>query len=388
MRRIKILIIVLTSVFMFSITGSRPLIPMYAEDLGAPNYLIGLIVALFSFLPLFLSVKLGKIVDESGSKKFLGISLLVGGISLIFPFLFDNLVGVILSQIFAGLAHIVYVVAMQSFAGGFAEKEWREYFINLFSISVALGSFLGPLVGGIIAEVYGFSIALLGGGVLLISMIPFVKWVEDHDEKTQTKEEKRKEKDFKLVGLFKIKSLQYAFLVSALILLAKDTYIAFFPLLARDYGINESMIGLIVSLNAAAGILIRLMLPFLISHMNRRTIINSSILLSGVIFLLHPFISSTFLLIVLSFILGIGLGIGQPLSIATTVESLPSNKIGEGLGLRLTINRLTQLVTPVSLGGIASFVGIGGVFYFTGFIVVGGILVYFKKVGDSSRTSI
>ncbi|TFJ89934.1 MFS transporter [Lentibacillus salicampi] len=84
--------------------------------------------------------------------------------------------------------------------------------------------------------------------------------------------------------------------------------------------------------------------------------------------------ANTTLLIVLSFVLGIGLGIGQPLSIATTVESLPNNKIGEGLGLRLTINRLTQLLTPISMGGVATIVGFGGVFYSTGAIVVVGIL--------------
>lgn len=146
----RTLIIVLTSTFMFSIAGSRPLIPLYADDLGASRILIGLIVALFSFLPLFISVKIGRIVDESGSKKFLGIGLLIGGISLIIPFFLNNLIGVFISQIVGGLAHVVYLVAMQSFAGGFPEKRLREYFINIFSISVAIGSFLGPLVGGFI----------------------------------------------------------------------------------------------------------------------------------------------------------------------------------------------------------------------------------------------
>ncbi|GGB48220.1 MFS transporter [Lentibacillus populi] len=375
-RKTRTLIVLLTSTFMFSIAGSRPLIPLYADNLGASNILIGLIVALFSFLPLFVSVKIGKIVDEIGSKRFLKLGLLMGGISLIIPFFINNLYGVFISQISAGLAQIVFVVAMQSFTGGFSEKDLREYFINIFSISVALGSFLGPLFGGFISDFYGYPIALMSGGVLLIMIIPLVKRIDDHY--VYSGKESIKENNYSIFHLFKFKSLQYAFLMSALILVAKDTYTAFFPLLAREYGISNFIIGFIISLNAAAGILIRLLLPFMLSYLQRRMIINISILLSGIVLLLHPLFSSQLILIGLSFVLGIGLGIGQPLSIASTVEYLPSNQIGEGLGLRLTINRLTQVLTPVSVGGVSALFGIGSVFYFTGFIVLGGIIGFLK----------
>ncbi len=52
---------------MISIAGSRPLIPLYASNLGASPTEIGLIVALFSSLPMFLSIKAGKVIDRIGA---------------------------------------------------------------------------------------------------------------------------------------------------------------------------------------------------------------------------------------------------------------------------------------------------------------------------------
>ncbi|TFJ90640.1 MFS transporter [Lentibacillus salicampi] len=297
-RKIRTLIVLITSVFAFSIVGSRPLIPLYANTLGATNFLVGIIVALFSFFPLFISVKLGRVVDKKGVKKLLCLGLLFGAVSLIIPFFINNLTGLIISQIIAGTAQIIYIVAMQSYAGGFAD---REYYINLFSISIAIGSFLGPLFSGFISDIYSYTIALMIGGVLLLLVIPLVSLFKEHEIRLESEEEDKLE-NFNMFSMFKLKSLQYAFLVSVLVLFAKDTYIAFFPLLASEHGINNSIIGLIISLNAAAGILIRLMLPFLLAHMSRRIIINMSILISGLIFLLHPLVSSTTLSAVLFFV--------------------------------------------------------------------------------------
>lgn len=74
---------------------------------------------------------------------------------------------------------------------------------------------------------------------------------------------------------------------------------------------------------------------------------------------------------VLSFILGMGLGIGQPLSISTTILSLPKNRVGEGLGLRLSVNRLTQVVGPITFGAVANLLGYSAVFW-----IVGGVIFF------------
>jgi MFS family permease len=87
-----------------------------------------------------------------------------------------------------------------------------------------------------------------------------------------------------------------------------------------------------------------------------------------------PFSEQVAFWMILSFLLGIGLGIGQPLSISTTITYSPEHRIAEVLGLRLSFNRLTQVLAPLILGGLSGIIGIHAVFW-----LIGAILIYGSK---------
>ncbi|WP_209125063.1 MFS transporter [Alkalihalobacillus sp. BA299] len=377
----KIWIMICTSLFMFSLVGSRPLIPVYSSFLGATNFQIGLIIALFSLMPLFIAVPFGKIIDKLGSKIPLILAVMLGSISLIIPYFFNALTGLYISQILAGLAQLIFVLAMQTYLGEFSKSKLRDYYIAIFSIGVAIGSFAGPLASGFLTDSAGYSNALAILGIVIISTFPFIFFLKQGKERASQKEKVQVEKK-KSFDLLFISDLRKAFLVSAVVLLAKDIYLAFFPLIAMDKGMSASVIGFIISLNAIAGIAIRVLLPHLIKKYSRSIVIAYSIMSAGIIFILTPLLSNVFLLGFFSFILGLSLGIGQPLSISITINSLPKERVGEGLGLRLSINKMTQVLMPVLLGGISAVGGMASVFYISGLLIMMGSFNSKKKTED------
>ncbi|MDV2885514.1 MFS transporter [Alkalihalophilus pseudofirmus] len=366
----SILIFICTSLFMFSLIGSRPLIPIYSNHLGATNLQIGAIIALFSLLPLFMAIPLGKLIDRIGSKTPLVVSVLIASLSLVIPYFLSTLLGVYISQVLSGLSQLVFVLAMQSYIGGNRKYKIRDYYIAIFSIGVAIGSFIGPLVSGILTDRVGYSVTLGALGALIILALPFIPFIKGKETSIQKEEFSNK----KSSDLFLISDLRKAFIVSAIVLLAKDIYLAFFPLLAMDKGLSATMIGLLISLNALAGILIRTLLPYLVKKYSTNIIISYSIMCAGIAFLTIPMLTNSFLLGFVSFLLGLSLGIGQPLSISITINSLPPDRVGEGLGLRLSINKLTQVVMPLLLGGISALGGIASIFYVSGFLIISASL--------------
>ncbi|WP_342046207.1 MFS transporter [Bacillus sp. OTU530] len=357
--------------FMITIAGSRPLIPLYARDLGASHAEIGVIVALFSFLPLFLSIKAGKIIDRIGVRSPLIFGILSGSLSMIILAIFNNLVGIYISQIFSGLAQLIFVLAIQAYAGLFSKSKLREYFIAVFSIAVAAGSFVGPLISGGLSDLLSNTYAFFVLGIVILLAVPLSFLLRNLQvKKIELVEQGEKgENSFKLL---RIQDLRKAVLVSSLVLLAKDAYIAFFPLLAAEKGVSTLVIGVIISLNAAAGILIRIILPWVVRRLKRSVIITISIVVAGSIYILNPFVDSVIGLSILAFILGFCSGIGQPLSIFTTINSLPQDRVAEGLGMRLMFNKLTQVIAPLSLGAVSGIVGMSGVFYVCGAIIMAG----------------
>ncbi|MCI2255619.1 MFS transporter [Domibacillus sp. PGB-M46] len=353
---------------MSSIAGSRPLVPLYASDLGASYAEIGVIVALFSFLPLFLSIKSGKIIDRIGIKIPLAVSILFGSVSMILLAMFTNILGLYVSQVFSGLSQLIFVLAIQAYAGQFLKRKLREYYITLLSIGIAFGSFIGPLIGGFLSDIYSYTYAFLLLGAILFLLLP-ISFLFKKEKSYLDKPKRQRENSF---GLVRISNLRKAIVVSSVILLARETYTAFFPLLAADKGISNAAIGVIIALNAGAGILIHKILPWLSRLFNRNLVVTVSIIISGLIYLFNPLTDNVMWLSILSFILGFFTGIGQPLSIFMTIEALPNERMAEGLGLRLMFNKLTQIIGPLSLGTISSSLGMSGVFYLCGTLIMIG----------------
>ena len=61
-------------------------------------------------------------------------------------------------------------------------------------------------------------------------------------------------------------------------------------------------------------------------------------------------------------LLGLGLGLGQPLTLAWVAATSPANAMGTAVAVRLTGNRLAQLVAPIMLGAMAGPAGVAAVF--------------------------
>lgn len=368
----KYSILLSTSFFTLSIAGTRPVVPLFAKDLGASNAEIGLIVTMFSLIPLFISIILGKIIDKKGTKLPLVISIIIGFISLTVPFLIQNMLGIYLSQLFTGVSQLIFVLSLQSYAGSFSENKITENYIALFSIGVAVGGFAGPILNGLLSDIYSYPFAILISGLVILIALPFSLFMNDTDSSNEQHRNQAESKQSNSFDLIKNAGIRKAIIISAVLLLGKDMYTAFFPLLAEERGISNALIGIIISINALGGVLIRLILPTILQHYKNSRVITVSLIFVGILFLLNPFIGNVIVLSLLSFLLGLFLGIGQPLSIAATIQALPSARIGEGLGLRLSFNKLTQVVAPVILGSISTIFGVISIFLLTGIMVLVG----------------
>jgi len=81
------------------------------------------------------------------------------------------------------------------------------------------------------------------------------------------------------------------------------------------------------------------------------------------------------MLVLTAFLLGLGLGSAQPLTIMLTYHHAPPGRSGEALGMRLTVNKITQISIPLVFGGIGAVFGLAPVFWANAaFLLAGGIV--------------
>jgi MFS family permease len=74
-------------------------------------------------------------------------------------------------------------------------------------------------------------------------------------------------------------------------------------------------------------------------------------------------------------LLGIGAGVGQPLSMTMVFNASPRGREGEAAGMRITVNQVAHFVIPLFFGAVGSTVGYAAVFLTNaGFLMAGGVI--------------
>ncbi|MEI4771616.1 MFS transporter [Psychrobacillus sp. FJAT-51614] len=374
---------ILLLIFLFHtvVNATRPVITLSADEYGASIFVIGILTSSFAFLPLIFSIHAGKIIDKIGDR----IPIIVGFVSLvagmIVPAMSSTIWALFVSQLLLGIGNISIPIALQNQLGNQTTKRNRDYYFSMFSLCVALGAVIGPLFGGYLSEhisfqmVYIFSMII--GFIAIIFSLKIPKL-----EKLITREPTKMIESIKLLENPLIRRALFS---SALVLYSKDIFVAYFPLLGKQMNLSTSTIGWIIALQGLATMFVRFVLPKLLEVYKRDYILFISILVAGISFLLLPLSNSVIIIAMLAIIMGLGLGCGQPISMTTTYNASPPDRTGEVLGLRITINRLFQLVAPTFFGVIGGSIGMIGVFLFSGVFLVGGSL-FFREAKQNSDT--
>jgi predicted MFS family arabinose efflux permease len=383
-----IFIVCIAGLYMLMIMGTRPTISLFAHDLGASINQIGLITSLFSLFPLIFSILLGRLIDRLNSKKTLIVGGYLGIIGILIPGFSPNYFGLIISQLIAGSAQTILILAAQDYVGRISTRKNRNQYVSWFSLGVAIGTLVGPLLSGIISNYYNysstfFSLAFIGFlSCILIHFIPNVKPMLMAEMNADSNDNHPS-----FIDLLRIPSLRLALLLSALILFAKDLYFTFFPLLGLYFGYSNLTIGILLSLNGIASVIIRFFLNPLTNRYGTITVFIASMIVTCTSYIAMPFFPQVLIAGVIAFILGVGLGIGQPLSISLTIDSALSGRVAEALGIRLTVNRLTQVISPILLGAFANFIGLINMFIVSSAIIAAGTGIANKSKRKSALTS-
>lgn len=133
------------------------------------------------------------------------------------------------------------------------------------------------------------------------------------------------------------------------------------------------MIGVVIGTQAVAAFAVRLWMPSLARQHGEKRVLTWPLLIAGATYFLFPMFEHPVILGAISFLLGLALGCGQPLSLILTYNYSPHGRAGGALGMRLTVNKFTQIAVPLLFGSLGSAFSIYPIFWSNAvFLLVGG----------------
>ena len=356
--------------------GSKVLVSLFALELGAAQIMLGVIAAFYSLCPMLLALYAGKLTDRIGVMRPVILGSLGISLSLTLPGLMPHLPVLYLSAILIGASHVFYNVAVQNLVGLLSSPADRTRNFSNLSLCIASGGFLGPIIAGFVIDHIGHAT-----GYLCLAVLPGLSaallFHSRHKLSALRGTHAKKEKEAVYsAGLLRHPPLRRVLITSGIILTAIDLFQFYMPIYGHKIGLSATAIGFVLASFAGASFLVRIIMPRIVSRLGEERVLLISIFMASVTYLFFPWIEQGTLLVIIAFLLGLGTGCGQPLTLMMIYERAPSERTGEAIGLRMAINNLTHIVVPLFFGALGSAFGVAPVFLAnSAMLATGGFLI-------------
>lgn len=380
-----LLLILLNSAFIQAgVYVVRPMVSYRALELGADAFLVGFIGSAFAIAPLIFAIVMGKWVDRGRDGTALLIGSSVSMLVTIALVLVESLPFLFLAMPLLGIGHLFAMLGGQTMIANRSEDKKYEKNFGLLTFYASVGHAFGPFVGGILADRGGIEVeensALIFAVVLFVlaalSVIPLAKKgkILQRDEQLSGSAVKK---------VLAVKGYKSAIFVAGSSTAVVDVILIFLPVLGRELGFGSAQIGILLAIRAVASMGVRVVLGRISDRYGMKFILNGGALITMLGTIALAFITDFTILAIAIAITGFAMGIGQPATMAWVSRiSYPEHR-GLAISIRLTSNRLGQVLVPAVAGTIAS-AGIGSVFFLLAALQAASIVVTQKALPDQA----
>jgi DHA1 family multidrug resistance protein-like MFS transporter len=300
------LITLLLSVFiaLLGIGIIVPIMPVFAKELGAGGFALGMIIAAFSVTRGLFQPIVGNLSDRWGRKGFLMAGLLIYGIvGLLIPMATD-VNHLILIRGFHGVGSAMIVPIGMAYMSLLAPAGHESRYMSYLNVAIFCGIGCGPIIGGSLSDLWGlpsvfYTMAGLSLSALLLVVIYMPRQVAgaEAEEANFVKSLVSMVRSRKTAGILMARYATMILMVPSM---------AFIPLLMSEWqGITGLQVGFVIACRTLVNAVLQVPFGKLADRYSKRKIFIVSCLMISVIVYCIPFCQTVAVMAVVYLLLGI-----------------------------------------------------------------------------------
>jgi MFS family permease len=353
--------------------GSRVVVSLFALESGATQMQVGFLMALYALCPMLFAIAIGRLADRVGPR----LPMLLGstglGIALLLNVLWPTLTMLYIASFLLGSSFHFFFVTVTGVAGGIGGAENRSRNYAIVSLGFSGAGFVGPLIAGFSIDYLGYMKTFMI--LAAFTVIPILMLLRNPGFLPGAAKSSGAASGG-VMELWRSPRLRNTFIASGFISAGWDLFNFYMPVYGHGIGLSASAIGIILGTFALATFVIRAVLPWLIKRTSEVQILIYAIFVAAFAFTLFPLFAHPVALGAVAFLLGLGVGCGQPMSMSLIYALAPKGRESEAAGMRVTVNNFTHLVIPLLFGTIGAAFGYAPVWLANSVLLsVGGWLV-------------
>jgi MFS transporter, DHA1 family, multidrug resistance protein len=363
---------------MLSVVGFScvlPFLPLYVHALGTTTSMseslcTALVYSGQAFTMMLASPLWGYLADKYGRKVMVERTTFGGAIVLIlmaFPRSAEELV--LLRMLQGAITGVLG--AANALVAASVPREKSGFAMGLMQVSMGLGFALGPLLGGVIADLFGYqSVFYVTAFLLVIAGILVWRFIDEQFVPRRTTGKKQLSLFGEWMRVLRTPGVGVLYLLRFINQSGRIIYYPILPLFILTLIDNQEQVnsytGIVISVASASTALFSLMIGRFGDRSSHQKMVILCLCGAGIAFIFQSLVQSSWQLIILQLFYGAALG-----GVVTSISALLavfSEKGDEGIvyGIDNSVNAGARMLGPLMCFAISSLIGMRMVFAFAG----------------------
>lgn len=364
MRRTLRSLFVLTALLQLGYAGMRVLLTYRALDLGASAAQVGLLLATYAAVPLAMALRTGRVIDRGRVTTVMRLGAVLAVVAIVLGATAPHVAVLGLANAVLGCSQMASMVSAQGLLAQLGDRDMDARFAT-WSIATSLGQTLGiPLVGLVVAQAPQRPdgvVAAMAVLTLLCLLACAVSW------RPALRRERRpvpgaRTDPLPAREMLARPGMRSALLTSVVVLVAIDLLPAYLPVLAEERGFGVVAVTAVLTARSTCALLARLLLRPILARCPRRVVLVASAGVSAPMMLGVALLPDAWAVGVCAGVAGFVWGLGQPMTMTWVAGLVAPDARGAALALRVTGNRVGQLLVPLGAAALAGAAGGAAVF--------------------------
>ncbi|MCB0140811.1 MAG: MFS transporter [Caldilineaceae bacterium] len=355
-----------------------PILPFYAENMGATASDLGLLFAAYSIVQFFFSPIWGQMSDRVGRKPMILLGLVGFALSFVLFGLANSLFMLFVARILGGILSAATLPTVMAYIADTTDAKARGGGMGVLGAAMGMGITFGPVIGGYLSEInpslpFFFSAALaLAVAVFAAFMLPESRSKADQLAARQNAQSRRGPLgNLADVWTALLGPIGFILLLAFLASFASANLEGTFALFSEQHlGFDESQMGLLFGI---MGIIMALTQAFLvgpfINTWGEERMIKIGLVSSAIGFICLLFTYDMLSVAIVMGIMGVGNAALRPAVSSLASKRSPADQQGAVMGVVNSYNSLGRIFGPILGGFIFDLLGyqwpyiVGGVLF-------------------------
>jgi DHA1 family multidrug resistance protein-like MFS transporter len=370
-----------------------PFLPLYVAELGSSTgtsieLLSGLIFSAQAFTMMLASPIWGMLADRYGRKLMVVRSTIGGSVLLLAMAYVQSAEQLVVLRAVQGAITGTFA-ASNALVAAIAPKDRSGYALGLLTVAIGAGVAVGPMIGGAVADLYGYSEAFfVTAAMLFLSGVLVILGVKEDFAPEGEAEASQSGVLSIWITLLKTRGLGTAYGIRFLTQLGRMMIVPIMPLFVQvlmtgSEGVN-TVTGLATGVYAGMLTVSSIYLGRLGDRVGHRRVVLYSVLVIGLFYIPLSFVTKPWQLLALLALAGAGMGGVVPTVSALMAGYSRPSQTGAVYGLDNSVRAAARSVAPLIGSSVALWLSMRGTFAATGLIYLLTWILTFLRLPEIS----